>query len=168
MHSAPLYDNEHTHNPLDHVEDVLNGHNWTYERMNSDELVVDVAGDGGKYRLLFLWQEPLNSLQIYCQYDLVIAQENLVRAYRSLSEMNRSLWLGHFEISTDTMAPCFRYTSLLHGYSPQRGQEYIEDLVDIALTQCERYFSAFQMLGESTNVDNGALSLAIMETVGES
>jgi len=154
-------------NPLDHVEDVLNGHNWVYDRMNDAELVVEVAGNACDYRLLFVWDEQLHALQLCCQYDLSVNDNNITFANTALSNMNRSLWMGHFELSQDTFAPCFRHTSLLRGYSTRKGTEYVQDLVDISLTQCERFQAVFQMLSNETQMNHEMLSLGMMETAGQ-
>lgn len=155
-------------NPLDSVEDVLVNHNWIYERATAEELVVDVAGENCGYRLVFIWQDSLKSLQIYCQYDMNIDKTNTDLAYRAISEMNKNLWLGHFEIGQESLSPCYRYTFLCPDFVPERESAVISHMVDVSLTQCEQYAFVFDMLALAKNLDEGQLSLAMMDTVGES
>lgn len=166
--AVELFEHDSRLNPLDSVEDVLVHHNWIYERATAEELVVDVAGENCGYRLVFIWQDSLKSLQIYCQYDMAIDQSNSTLAYRAISEMNRNLWLGHFEIGHDTLSPCYRYTFLCPDFVPERESTAISQMVDLSLTQCERYAFVFDMLALSQNLDDAKLSLAMMDTVGES
>lgn len=160
-------DNE---NPLDNVEDVLNANNWVFDRMNDDELVVEVSGRSCGYKLFFIWQEDMNALQFCCQYDFTIEKNNLDQALKVLSSLNENLWMGHFEIPEQTSRPAFRHTCLLRGLSGGNSANFIEDLVDISLAQCERHFAAFHLLASANlhAANDQTMSLALMETVGRS
>ncbi|MBI1301781.1 MAG: hypothetical protein GC137_09025 [Alphaproteobacteria bacterium] len=155
-------------NPLDSVEDVLSGYNWVYSRTNDEELVVEVSGKSCAYRILFLWQPDFNALQLCCQYGLNVHARNMDFAALTLMDINSSLWMGHFDITRQTRTPCFRYTAMLKSQDKEKRHDYIEDLVDISLIQCERYETLFTMLGTEDHVDSQILSLAMMETAGES
>ncbi len=155
-------------NPLDSVEEFLASNNWAFNRMTSDELTVQVAGKTGTYRLFFLWQEDMNALQFCCQYDLIIPAANRDAACTALINLNEGLWMGHFDIPRQTNIPSFRQTCLFRGATKADSAEHIEDLVDISLAQCERYYPLFHFLTNTAKLDEQNLSLAVMETVGES
>lgn len=156
-------------NPIDSVEEVLHANNWTFNRTHNDELVVEVAGKSCGYRLFFVWQEDMNALQFGCHYDLNFAPRDKERAYNALPEINENLWLGHFDLPKDTAAPIFRYTCLLRNNGNLNITETIEDMVEIALTQCEHYYPAFYLLANAANdLNTENISLALMQTVGES
>lgn len=164
-----------TANPLDIIEDVLTSNNWIFNRMDTNELIVQVTGKSCDYRLIFLWQEEMNAIQFCCQYDMHIDAENFDTAAKTLMSINEKLWMGHFDLPADTGIPTFRQTSLIHdGQSTTAAMESVESMLDISLTQCERYCSAFQMLAEApkgqniTPLNDQSMSLALMETVGES
>lgn len=161
-------DSTSTPNPLEWVEDVLNDHNWVYSRMTNEELIVDIAGKACNYRLLFVWQDHMNALQICCQYEMEISANNMAMAASALMDMNAALWMGHFELTKESNAPCYRYSCLLRDQSSKSGYEHIEDLVDIALTQCERFQTVFALLSQENGMDSQSLSFAMMETAGES
>ena len=154
-------------NPLDSVEEILTAHNWVFNRMNDDELMVRVTGKNCDYRLFFIWQEDMNALQFCCQYDLLIKDSNITSAARALMHINENLWMGHFDVPKDTNIPSFRHTCLLRGLNGSSGIEHIEDLVDISLAQCERYYSTFHFLAHTMLADDQVLSLALMDTSGE-
>jgi hypothetical protein len=99
---------------------------------------------------------------------MVIPPANRDMAARVLSDLNESLWMGHFDIPRQTNIPVFRQTCLFRGAGRGDTTEHIEDLVDISLTQCERYQHLFDILSKSTQLDEQNLSLAAMETVGQS
>ena len=153
-------------NPIDRVEDVLDGYNWIYDRPNKKELVVEVAGQSCSYTLLFVWQTDLNALQLSCTYDIEIYPKNISKAATALMDINETLWMGHFDITKGERTPRFRQTCLMS--TNQKDQLQIENLVDISLIQCERYQAVFQLLAGNDNVNPQSLSLAMMETLGES
>ncbi|MCB1783310.1 MAG: YbjN domain-containing protein [Alphaproteobacteria bacterium] len=155
-------------NPLDSVEEILSGNNWTYDRMDSDQLVVRVAGKSCAYRLFFIWQENMGALQYCCQYELELSKDNLAISSAVLMDINTALWLGHFEISRENFTPSFRQTCLFKGADANAHSEKIEDLVDISLAQCERYYPVFHILSQEDGALAEHLSLALMDTAGRS
>ncbi len=159
---------DHLANPLDCVEEFLDSNNWVFDRMNPDELMVQVAGKTGSYRLFFLWQEDMSAMQFCCQYDMVIPAASRDAACRALVTLNEGLWMGHFDIPRQTNIPSFRQTCLLRGASRGDSAEQIEDLLDISLAQCERYYPLFHFLAQATDLNDQNMTLAVMETVGQS
>ena len=157
---------EDVSNPLDSVEDILISHDWIFNRPNPDELTVQVTGKGGSYRLTFIWQEEYSAMQFFCEYDLRIPTARQDLAGRALRRINERLWLGHFDVA-DTGAPCFRHTSLFRGWTHSSGAEHVEDLVDIALAECERHQNIFAMLSGALHLDNDVLTLMLADEAGE-
>jgi hypothetical protein len=155
-------------NPLDSVEEILSAHNWEFNRMNNDELMVQVIGKACEYRLFFIWQEDMSALQFCCQYDLGIHPKNTEAASRMLMRLNESLWMGHFDIPADTKIPSFRQTCLMRGMTDGGSLDYIEDLVDISMALCERYHCFFHLLSIDAPANDQMLSLALMDTTGAS
>lgn len=155
-------------NPLDQVEDVLNANNWTFNRVNDDELMVQITGKFCGYHLYFIWQDDMNALQFCAQYDFSINEDKMDKAARALMTINENLWMGHFEIPADTRAPSFRHTCLYRGIQRTSSASDIEDLVDIALAQCENHYAAFYLLSHANDAHDQNMALALMETMGES
>jgi len=50
----------------------------------------------------------------------------------------KELWLGHFDVASDDNARPSRHAVLLRG-APGASVEQIEDLVDIALSECDAF-----------------------------
>jgi hypothetical protein len=79
--------------------------------------------------------------------------------------INEKLWLGHFDLCSEDLVPMFRHTMLMRGGNPSI--EPLEDLVDIALNECERFFPAFQFVLWGGKSPREALDAAMLEPVGE-
>jgi len=158
---------EDVSNPLDSVEDILAGQQWSFSRMTPDELMVDVSGKLGTYRMIFYWQEEYSALQFYCHYDMSIPPDRQDLVALALSRVNSTLWLGHFTLPNDTYVPCFRHTSLFRGQTQNSGADHLHDLMDIALNECERYFAMFRLMANEDGLDESLLHLALQDTAGE-
>lgn len=154
-------------NPLDSVEDILAGQNWAFSRMNHDELMVDVTGKLGTYRMIFMWQEEYSAMQFYCHYDIVVPGYRQDLLSIAINKVNASLWLGHFDIPEDTGVPTFRHTSLFRGQTHTSGADHLQDLMEIALAECERYYPMFQVMSRDEEMDENQLSLALLDSAGE-
>jgi hypothetical protein len=158
---------EEISNPLDSVEDILAGQEWAFSRMNPDELMVDVSGKLGTYRMVFLWQEEYSAMQFTCHYDVITPLDSRDMMALALARVNSGLWLGHFDIPADTGVPCFRHTSLFRGQTQSSGADHLQDLMDIALAECERFYPMFQMLTHEDGMDPALLNLAVLDSAGQ-
>lgn len=159
---------EDVSNPLDSVEEILYANEWTFDRMTEDELTVQITGKMGEYKLFFHWQEEYSAMRFVCQYDLDIRREAMDIAAKTMTAINSTLWLGNFTFQEGTEIPCFRHTTLFRGQTQTSGAEHIEDLVDIALAECERYHAVFDILSRGIPANDSDLSLALMHVAGES
>ena len=57
--------------------------------------------------------------------------------------INEKLWLGHFDITSKNGIPAFRHTILSNSDSDFLHKK-LENLVDIAIYECEKYYPSFQ------------------------
>ena len=154
------------HNPLDVIEELVAANEWPFERSAEEELVVEIGGRWCDYRLYFVWEENLSALQFSCQFDMKVPLPRRQAVQDLLAQINSRLWLGHFDSSNDEQTPMFRQTMLLRG-SKGVTTEQVEDLVEIALDEAERYYPAFQFVIWGGKSANEAVTAAILETVGE-
>lgn len=159
---------EDVSNPLDSVEEIFHANDWTFDRMTEDDLTVQVTGKMGEYTLFFQWQEEYSAMQFWCQYDLEIRPSDMDEAARTMTAINSKLWLGHFDLREGTAIPCFRHTTLFRGMTQTSGAEHLEDLVDIAISECERFFPVFDILSRGHAHDPDQLQLALMPAAGQS
>ncbi len=165
---SELTEFEACNNPLDNVEDVLNAHDWTFNRINDDELVVRVAGKSCNYRLFFIWQESMSALQFCCQYDMTVCEQNFAAVREAMMDINENLWMGHFDLPRQTGTPSYRHTCLFRGVEQSAAIERLEDLMDISLALCEKHYPVFSLIADASSMDRQTLDLALMETRGES
>jgi hypothetical protein len=157
---------ENLGNPLDLVEQVAIANEWPFHRQNEDELAADLSGHWCQYRLWFCWHPDLGVLHLSCALEMKVPANKRSAIHGLLALANEKLWLGHFDLWSEENLPVFRHAVLLREGAGMNG-ELLEDLVDIAVTECERFYPAFQFViwGGKSPVE--ALTAAMLETEGE-
>ncbi len=159
---------EDVSNPLDSVEEILCANDWIFDRMTEDELTVQITGKMGEYTLFFHWQEEFSAMRFSCQYDLDVRRDALDAAAKTMTDINSALWLGHFAFREGTQTPRFSHTTLFRGQTQTSGADHIQDMVDIALAECERFYPVFEIFSRGVPNDNGDIRLAMLPIAGES
>lgn len=153
-------------NPLDLVEEVVSAHEWRFNRQGDDELTVGLGGGYCEFQLWFSWREDVDALHLSCAFDLKVSQAKRRDMHSLLALLNEKMAVGHFDLWTDEGLVLFRHALLLSGGAGVNGEQ-IEMLVQIALTECERFYPAFQFLLWGGKGPEDALQTALIETVGE-
>jgi len=153
-------------NPLDLVEEIISAHDWPFERQGDDELFAQIAGRWGDYRLSFAWHSELCALQFSCALDVKVPEAKRRPIVDLLALMNESLWAGHFELCAEEAAPLYRHSLLLRGQGGA-SVEQVEDLVDIAVAEADRFYPAFQFVIWGGKSPSDAMVSAMIDTVGE-
>lgn len=159
-HDSPLA------NPLDIVEKIVEFNDWTFDRRNDEEMAVQVPGTWCDYSLYFAWNDDMGAMHFTCAFDMRVPADRRQPVFELLAEVNERLWMGHFGMWTDEGLPMYRHAL------PMRGQqaptlEQMEDLVETALIECEKFYPAFQYVIWGGKSASDAIAAAMIETVGE-
>lgn len=153
-------------NPLDLLEELVLANDWHFDRTSDSELAIQVRGRWADYNLWTMWNEELRSLYFACHFDSRVPDAKKARVHELLALFNETLWMGHFDITREDGGILFRHTVPLRG---TRGAsvEQLEDLVDSAVSECERFYPALQLVvwGGAESAD--AMAVALMDTAGE-
>jgi len=153
-------------NPLDVIERFVSQHDWLSDRQGDDELTVAVAGSWSDYNLWFSWRPDEAALMFACAYEMKIRRDKQQSLHSLIVLLNEKLSLGHFDLWEQPGLLLFRQALLLRGSSGP-SEEQIEDLVEIALNECERHFPAIQFALWGGKSPRDAIQAAMLETVGE-
>ena len=152
--------------PLDIIERFVEGNDWTFDRRNDEELAVQAPGRWCDYSLHFAWNKTVDAMHFTCAFDIRVPSEKFGSIYELLAVVNERLWLGHFSIWEDEGLPMFRHALPMRG-APKPSFEQVEDLLDTAFLECERFYPAFQYVVWGGKSAREALDSALVETVGE-
>jgi len=157
---------ERATNPLDVLEQIVSANEWAFERRSDGEMAAEAPGKWCDYGLYFSWSPEISAMHFSCAFDLKVPPEGRSKLFELLAMANEKLWIGHFGLETEEGTPVFRHSVLLRG-APGASAESLEDMVDIALTECERFFPAFQFVLWGGKGANDALAAAMLDCVGE-
>jgi len=155
-----------THNPLDIVERIVEYNDWLFDRRSDQEMAVQVPGSWCDYSLYFAWNDEMEAMHFTCAFDMRVSDDQRQNVYEFLTLVNERLWLGHFGVWADEGLPMYRHTLPMRGL---RGptMEQMEDLVETAIVECERFYPAFQYVIWGGKTADDAISAAMIDTVGE-
>jgi hypothetical protein len=153
-------------NPIDLVEEVVLANEWHHDRASDEELLVEISGRWCEYRLLFVWQREMCAMHFSCCFEMKVPRLRRAAVYELLATVNERLWLGHFDLAPSDESPAFRHGVLLRGASTAC-VEQIEDLVDVSLTECERFYPAFQFVVWGGKSADEAIASAMIDPIGE-
>jgi hypothetical protein len=157
---------ERSANPLDVIEQIIAANEWAFDRRSESEMAAEAPGKWCDYGLYFSWSHEISAMHFSCAFDLKVPAAKREKLFELLAMANEKLWIGHFGIDSDDGVPVFRHSVLLRG-APGASAESLEDMVDIALTECERFFPAFQFVLWGGKAPAEALQAAMLDCVGE-
>ena len=151
--------------PLDVLEQVAAVRDWPYDRAEDGDVAIFVGGRWTDYHLTFSWREEMRALHFVCALDLRVPVRKRNEVYALIGRLNERLWLGHFELASEDGAVLFRHALPLGGNNLAPGQ--CEDLIDLAVDACERFYPAFQFVVWAGKTPEEAVEAAMFETRGE-
>src|SRR3546814_15110404 len=98
--------------------------------------------------------------------DIRVSDEKRATIYETLGLINEQLWLGHFELWSNSGLVLFRNGALL-GSGETLSLEQAQTLIETALDECERFYPVFQFVLWGGKTPQEAISASLIETRGE-
>jgi hypothetical protein len=164
--SLSLQTNHAAKNPLDVMEQIVAANEWVFDRRSDAEMAAEAPGKWCDYGLYFAWSSEISAMHFTCTFDIKVPAPRRGALYELLARANEKLWIGHFGMDSDDGMPLFRHSVLLRG-APGASSESLEDMIDIAITECERFYPAFQFVLWGGKAPAEALEAAMLECAGE-
>ena len=156
---------DQTMHPLDLVEEMIAMRDWTQERTRRDQLFAEISGRWCEYHGVFNWVDEIGALQLTFAFDMHTPPERRDSVHELLAVLNERLGIGHFDIGSEDGLPAYRHALLLRGGA--LSAEQIEDMVDIAVYELDRFYPAFQYVVWGQHSARAAVSAIMFDTVGE-
>ena len=153
-------------NPIDSIEEIVSVNEWPFDRVSSEELSACINGSWCDHHLSFTYMEEREALQVIAAFDIRVKPERRAAVYELLGRINEYVWLGHFELWAEDSIPVYRHTQLMER-APELAAGQLESLIQAAVTECERFYPAFQFLLWSGKSAEEAIAACMLETVGE-
>ncbi len=158
-------------NPLDSAEEVFNAYEWSFDRIKENELKVSVKGKYDDYDISLVWNEGIGALLFYAQYQFTLPEHAMRHLPETLFKINKDLWIGMFSIDDNETRPTFQHTCLFRGFLTSE-TSYIEEFINIAVFECDRFHPVFKSLSDAANenidVSNKSFDFMLMDVEGHS
>ncbi|MEC8575147.1 MAG: YbjN domain-containing protein [Pseudomonadota bacterium] len=151
--------------PIDIVEHLASDHDWDFDRIGDDQIAMAVEGQWRTYSLTLAWSGYEETLRMVCSFEMEPPKEKLPQLYELINEMNDQCWAGGFTFWPEHKLMLFRYGLVLAG-GQVASAEQIDTLINAAVSNCERYYPAIQLMVWGGQPPRDALQVAIAEAYG--
>lgn len=158
--SFMLAANLYQYNPIDDVECIFKQNN-AVERRSSNEVVVEINGKWDNMLLFFAWEEKMNCLHISCLINLQPQNVELPSIFELLALINEDLWVGYFSYWEEMQMPIFKHSLFIDSQEFDLNRK-ISDIVNIAITECERAYPIFHAVFKQNISPRKALLPAVL------
>ena len=152
--------------PMDTIEHVIRSQGWRFSRVEDDEMAAEVQGRWCDYNLHFAYAGGVEAIHLTCAFDLRVPARKRQLVFELLALINDRMWLGHFSLWQVEGLPIYRHAIPLRG-AEGLAPEQVEDLLDVAIAECERFYPAFQYLIWGGKTPGEAFDAAIIDPIGE-
>lgn len=151
--------------PIDIVETLAEFHEWEFDRVADDQIAMAVEGQWRTYSVTLAWSARDETLRLICTFEMEPPQDRLPALYETLNGANDLCWGGCFTYWPAQRMMVWRYALVLTG-GQIAGPEQIDQLISSAVSSCERFYPAFQLVGWADRTPADALQVAIAEAYG--
>ena len=159
-----FFESEDLH-PIDIVEHLAEHHAWDFDRVADDQIAMAVEGQWRTYSITLAWSAYDETLRLICTFEMEPPEDKLPRLHDALNRTNDQIWSGAFTYWHEQRLMVYRYGLVLAG-GQIAGGEQLGQLIAAAVTNCERYYPAFQLVCWGDRSVEDAMQVAIAEAYG--
>lgn len=154
-------------NPLDVIEHIVQAHDWPFERPSDEDLSVSVTGTWCEYHIHFSWSAVHQALHLMAAFDARVPERRLPATYEILARVNSQMWFGHFDLMSEDRMLLYRQALLFPNMEWTSANSHCEQMIELAISECERFYPAFQFVIWGGKDARDALEAAMLEPAGE-
>ena len=129
-------------NPIDTVEAIFLQKSYAFERRSENEVAVEIEGKWNNMLLFVAWEQHLRCLHISCLMNINAEISDCSRIFELLALVNENLWLGHFSFWSAHRMPIFKHSVIIN-HEEQDFSNKLEQIVEIAVNECEQMYPVF-------------------------
>jgi len=152
--------------PIEMLGAMFAAHGWVWEYVGEDEVTVEIPGSWTTYQLRGIWRDEDRVLQLLCLPDVRVPEPKRRPGYELLAMVNEQLWLGHFDIWSQGGVLLYRHGIML-GDEGVLSLDMAQLAVDSAISECDRFYPAFQFVLWGDKNPRDALDAAMVDAAGE-
>ena len=151
--------------PIDIVENLASHHDWDFDRIADDQIAMAVEGLWRTYSLSLAWSDYDETLRLVCSFEMEPPEAKVPQLYELINHMNDQCWAGAFSYWPEHKLMLYRYGLVLSG-GQMATPEQVDAIVQAAVSNCERYYPAIQLMVWGERPAKEAMQVAIAEAYG--
>jgi hypothetical protein len=151
--------------PIDIVESLAEVRDWEFDRVGDDQIALAVEGQWRTYAVTLAWNAHDETLRLICTFEIDPPEERRAAIREAVEMANDRLWTGGFALWPEQKLMAFRYALTLAG-GAVAGPGQVDAMLRAAVTACERFYPAFQLVGWADRAPESALDIAMAEAFG--
>ena len=151
--------------PIDIVETLAERHEWDFDRVADDQIAMAIEGSWRTYSLTLAWSGYDETLRLISAFDMSPPEDKIPALLDAMERANDKCWSGAFTLWPEQGLMVYRYGLVLAG-GATASAEQITEMVRRAVTACERFFPAFQMVCWGDETPAEAMNIAMTEAYG--
>ena len=151
--------------PIDIVESLAADHAWEFDRVTDDQIAMAVEGLWRSYAITLAWSPQDETLRLICTFEMEPPEARLSALYDLLNRCNDQIWSGAFTYWAEQKLMVWRYGLSLAG-GAVAGAEQLNHMISEAISGCERFYPAFQLVAWGDREPADAIGVAISEAWG--
>ena len=157
-------DSEEIH-PIDIVEGIASYNSWDFDRVSDEQIAMAIEGTWRTYSLSLAWSAYDETLRLICTFDMDPPEARRAALFEALDLANDRCWTGGFTLWREQKLMVYRYGLNLAGGAVASPQQ-IDTMVQSAVTACERFYPAFQLVCWGDEDPEKAMTVALEEAFG--
>lgn len=166
MEHDEFEEHDHDAEPLDMLASYFEANGWACQHSGEDEIAATMQGSWAEYELRAIWREEDQVLQLLALPDIRVTDDKRGAIYEAIGLINEQLWIGHFELWSNSGVVLFRHGALLSG-GDTLTLDQAQVLVEAAIDECERFYPVFQFVLWGGKTPAEAIAASMIETRGE-
>lgn len=151
--------------PIDVVETLAQHYDWAFDRVAEDQIAMAIEGSWRTYSITLAWSPYDETLRMVCTFDMDPPADRLPPLYEALNSANDKCWAGAFALWTEQKLMVYRYGLMLGG-EVSASPEQIDQMLSAAVSACERFYPAFQLVAWGDTEPESAMDVAMAEAYG--
>lgn len=151
--------------PIDIVEDIASHNAWDFDRISDEQIAMAIEGSWRTYSLSLAWSAFDETLRLICTFDMDPPEERRAALFEALDMTNDRCWTGSFTLWRDQKLMVFRYGLNLAGGAVATASQ-IDMMVQSAISACEQFYPAFQLVCWGDEDPQSAMNVALAEAYG--
>lgn len=152
--------------PVDMLSALFEARGWAFDALSDEEMSGEIQGAWTKYQMRAIWRSEDNVLQLLCMPEIRVSDARMRAAHELLALVNEQVWLGHFDVWSAGGIVAYRHATML-GDDGLLSVGQAQALVETAVSECDRFYPAFQFVLWGDKTPQEALQSAMIDAMGE-